>query len=46
MNGVDNLYGQDAQLQNTTKLGIETNEYMRMANKDIRDQRDVLFNVT
>lgn len=26
-------------------MGLETNDYMRMANKDLRDQRDVLVNV-
>lgn len=30
---------------NTKKLGLETNDLLRMANKDIRDQRDILVNV-
>jgi hypothetical protein len=36
------LHGQTNQLENTKRLGLETNDYMRMANKDLRDQRDLL----
>ncbi len=42
---MDDLHGQDRQLLNVKKMGLETNELMRAANKDLRDQRDVLVNV-
>jgi hypothetical protein len=30
---------------NTKKMGLETGDIMRAANRDLRDQRDVLINV-
>lgn len=37
LNNVDDLKGQDGQLKNTKRMGLETNDLMRMANKDLRD---------
>eukprot|EP00347_Sterkiella_histriomuscorum_P000114 403377125 len=45
LNGVDELNNQEKQLGNTKKLGMEAGELMRAANKDLRDQRDILVNV-
>ncbi|CDW81878.1 vesicle transport v-snare protein [Stylonychia lemnae] len=45
LNGVGELYTQEAQLENTKKMGTETAQILRVANKDLRDQRDILINV-
>ncbi|CDW82184.1 vesicle transport through interaction with t-snares-like protein 1a [Stylonychia lemnae] len=45
LDGTENLYGQSKQLENTKKMGLETNEYIRLANRDLRDQRDILISV-
>ena len=42
LGGVENLYGQEKQLENTKRLGFETHDIMRNANKDLRDQRNVI----
>ena len=37
LDGVDDLHGQDKQIQNTKKMGLETNDLMRQANKELRN---------
>lgn len=37
LGGIDNLHGQKNQLENTKRVGLETHDIMRQANKELRD---------
>jgi hypothetical protein len=45
LGGIDNLHGQKGQLENTKRVGLETHDIMRQANKELRDQRDIIVSV-
>eukprot|EP00347_Sterkiella_histriomuscorum_P020880 403336108 len=45
LNGTQSLYEQEGQLDNTKKMGLEANHYMKLANKQLREDRDVLIGV-
>mmetsp|Transcript_11390 Transcript_11390/g.11403 ORF Transcript_11390/g.11403 Transcript_11390/m.11403 type:complete len:225 (+) Transcript_11390:27-701(+) len=46
LNNIENMHGQNNQLNNIKGMGVETHQILQGANKELREQRDVIINVS
>lgn len=46
LNNIQNLHGQNGQLDNIKGMGLETHQLLAGANKELREQREVIIGVS